>query len=310
MLIRLLALSSFFLFIASTCERSVDLDLALLPPRLVVISYFNSSQAMEVEVTLTRNNGSEEEEEFVKDAIVEIFKGDEFIAQLNLVDEGPTNVDPYYGNSEFIPEVDVYYNIKVDAPGFDPVMARSKIPLPIEISTLSIDDLEIIGGPNLNQKQYNFSTWMTFQDPASERNFYQLNFEQQIHDFILTEDDTIITGSSMRQIRFSPINDTNNSNTLEWGGIIFKDSTFNGESIFYEFDMNISIDPSSELLGKMFVNLMSVSEEFYLYRNTLDNQISSPGPPVEEPVFLYNNIENGVGVFAGYNMTIDSVTIQ
>ncbi|MCB0476306.1 MAG: DUF4249 family protein [Flavobacteriaceae bacterium] len=53
----------------------------------------------------------------------------------------------------------------------------------------------------------------------------------------------------------------------------------------------------------------TVSEDYYLYHSSITRQNYSEGSSFAEPVFVYNNIENGHGVFAGFNTSVDSVLL-
>ena len=191
----------FLLFVAATCERSVDIDTEVPNPRLVVDCNFTPQQEMHVEVSTTKSIESSAATVYIEDATVEIFEGDEFVEQLFVVN-GLTVDEPYYVNSDFFPEVDVLYNIKVQAPGFDPVMAQSKIPRPIDINTVQISNLLSEQGTNSGEMDYSYTVTISFLDPEKEKNYYHLNFFQQIYEFEGTEDNPIITGSKSEACDF------------------------------------------------------------------------------------------------------------
>lgn len=308
-MIRIVLPIVFILCMASTCERSLDLELEEIPPRLVVIAYFTNDASTQVTVKQTRPIDEAQQDVYIKNATVQIFEGDEFLEQLELVD-GPTVLYPYYANSNFVPEVNVLYNIKVEAPGFEPVMAQNSIPNSIPISTLQVSDIQTGPGENPGDLIYRYRVRLSFNDPADEVNFYHLTFSQQVLEYIVTEGDTTITGTNEELIRF---NDINNNNTLTaslFGGVLLEDTSFNGDLVTNWFDLQQVIDTDREILGKMFVSLRSVTEEYYQYERSVNNQKNDPTAPFGSPSVLFNNIENGAGVFAGYNQSMDSVIIQ
>ena len=51
----------------------------------------------------------------------------------------------------------------------------------------------------------------------------------------------------------------------------------------------------------MFVYLISASEDYFRYKRTYSLQEESSGDPFAQPVNVYNNIENGFGIVAGYS---------
>lgn len=47
---------------------------------------------------------------------------------------------------------------------------------------------------------------------------------------------------------------------------------------------------------------------YFKYNQTLNKEISNRDNPFAEPTIVYNNIQNGVGIFGGY--AIDSVAVD
>ena len=64
--------------------------------------------------------------------------------------------------------------------------------------------------------------------------------------------------------------------------------------------------PSYEL----FALLRTTTEEYYNYNYTRDLQASVENNPFAQPVQVYDNVENGLGIFAGYSQTEKEVTIK
>ena len=91
------------------------------------------------------------------------------------------------------------------------------------------------------------------------------------------------------------------------GGVLFSDEKFNGLNFSGSFPMHFELEPSQEL-GKLIVELRSASDDYYFFQTSVTRQ-QGPGVPVQGEVAVYNNIENGQGIFAGYNLSIDSVAV-
>lgn len=296
------------LIIAATCERPLDIKLEEPEARLVVISNFTNNQAIQVQVSKSRSVLNTGDIAYINDAVVEIFDEDLLLETLELVPLiGKT--PPFYTTRVLVPEVDVVYTIKVEAPGFDPVMAHSKIPPKIDIHSLEITDLIVREGEMENELIYSYTVSLSFEDPEEQLNYYHLNFYQQIINYINIEGDTTILDTYLQQIDFSPAIDNNSLIAYFEGGVLFEDTPFNGKLIAYTFPLQVRIDEANELIGKMFVELRAVSEEYYQFYNSLSRQQENPGIPFTEPVILFNNIENGQGIFAGYNLSVDSIAV-
>jgi len=83
--------------------------------------------------------------------------------------------------------------------------------------------------------------------------------------------------------------------------VYLTDKNFNGKS--YKTTVGINAEevlynsvgnPLSEL------HVKSVSKEMYEYLTSIEEKNLRVGDPFSEPVQVYNNIENGIGIFAGF----------
>ena len=297
----------FMLFFAATCERPLDLGIEEPEPHLVVVSNFTNDKDLEVVVSQTKSILSAEETQYVVDAEVELFEGEQFLETLSFV-PAVGKLAPYYTTRNFRPKVNVSYNIKVEAPGFDPVMAHSSIPVIIDVNTFDISNL-VVNSTNEGNRLYSYDVFISFDDPGTEKNYYHLRFFQQIINYLNVEGDTILLDSYLQQIGFNSSSDNNFVLAYFNGGVLFEDGPLDGKTISYSFPLQVQVEPSTEILGKIFVELRTVSEEYYLYHNSLSRQQSDPNLPFNEPVIVYNNIDNGRGIFAGYGTSLDSIPV-
>ena len=64
-------------------------------------------------------------------------------------------------------------------------------------------------------------------------------------------------------------------------------------------------DPNQEI----FVQLKSVSEDYFNYFNTVSLQSWTSGDPFSEPVQVYSNVQDGFGIFAGYQSSWHKIDI-
>ncbi|OFY88145.1 MAG: hypothetical protein A2236_13130 [Bacteroidetes bacterium RIFOXYA2_FULL_33_7] len=84
------------------------------------------------------------------------------------------------------------------------------------------------------------------------------------------------------------------------GAVIFSDDLFEGENL------NLSLFVSKynfyTLQTPVIISLYSISEAFYKYSISLDEQQNVAGNPFAEPVQVYNNVTDGYGIFAGYSV--------
>ncbi|GJM35751.1 MAG: hypothetical protein DHS20C18_47520 [Saprospiraceae bacterium] len=299
----ILLLSSIFL-LAATCERDVDLGFDDPEPRLVVFSNFSNTGEIRVQVSKSKSALDNTADEYISDAKVEIYAKGQLIERLKLVVPESGRIPPYYATRGLVPEVNVVYMIKVDADGFETIRAESTIPEQIAVNFFEISELMI--SQDEEERTYSYRVRMNFDDPVTEKNYYHLNIFQQIQEYVGGIGDTVITGISYRPVEFNPKNNKNDMVAYLGGGLLLEDDPLNGD---YDFNLSVSIDPTTQILGKVFVEFRTVSEDYYLYHASITRQNFSEGSSFAEPVFVYNNIENGHGVFAGYITSIDSLLI-
>ncbi len=299
-------ISGALLLTAATCERPVDLDLEQPSPRLVIISNFTVGQEVTVLVSRSRSVLLQDDPEYLRGAVVEIYEDEAFLETLKLIEPGEK--PPFYATTTTQTEAGKTYTLTVAAPGFDQVSATSVIPAPIPIQSLEAADLTSRQVPETGQQEISYRVELGFQDPPGQSNYYQLRFYQQILEYHNAEGDTIITGGFLRPIEFNTAGDNNTMTTYFDGGILFEDTGFDGRPATYSFRLNTTIFPETQLLGKLYAELWAVSEEYYHFHRSLSRQQNSSGSPFSEPVIIFNNVENGAGVFAGYHISRDSVS--
>ncbi len=291
-----------------SCEKPVDLNIGRSKSQLVIVSNFTPSQPIVVQVSKTRSPTSTEDSVYVENATVSLYQGAKLLEVLELV-SGPTDQPPYYTTRQTTPLVGVTYTIHAQAPDFEPISATSSVPIPTAIRSLRLSDLTISSASG-GRTDYRYDVSIVFNDPAEGKNYYHLNFYQQILEYRSAAGDTLITDASLRKIVFSSELDDNSLIAYFQGGVLFDDKNFNGNPISYSFPLQVNINPRKELIGKMFAELRTVSEEYFLFHNSLSRQQTNSTSPLKEPVMVYANIENGQGIFAGYNASVDSVSLQ
>ena len=272
-------------------------------PKLVIFSEFTSDQTLQVQVSESRGIPDDTGiQRYVPDATVNLYQDGAFLETLVLEDgEYP----PFYTSRFFRPQPNIRYTIRVEAPDFDPVQAQSSIPDRIPIMHLEISGVELRPQEEGRTVNYHYLVTIDFQDPAGEINYYHLNFIQRLITTKPSEeggvpDDRLIKAgfSSLNHDVFIPGQE---------GGVLFSDDAFDGENLSQGFPLQFELQ-NTEHLGKLLVELRSVSDDYYLFQTSVTRQ-KGPGVPVQGEAPVYNNIENGQGIFAGYNISLDSISV-
>jgi hypothetical protein len=310
--LRLISLLSFALG-AWACEAPIDLefDLAESSPQLVVVSNFAPDMAVHVYVSSLQPISPEgQTSTHLLDAQVEIYQGELFIEALELVEPKAVNGIPFYTTNILQPQVNVEYTIRVSAPGFEPVTAMSRIPRPILLRSARLSDYVAEELVEEGKWVVSFRLQLSFEDPSEERNFYHLSLFQQVVSIQAGEaGDTLRTGTRLKAIHFNPQDNTKHRVAHIGGGLLLSDEGFEQALVEYDIPLRIELQKGEEMLGQLFIELRTVSEEYYRYFAALSRQRQSFQSPFAEPVILFDNIDGGQGVFAGYNTVRDSLDL-
>ena len=140
-------------------------------------------------------------------------------------------------------------------------------------------------------------------------NYYHINLLQQFKAYDIVENDTLYFLEEMRPILFSNQMNTNFQVAHIGGGLLLKDEGVDGQTIRRELPVEFTYLPTRDELGKLFIELRAVSKEYYQYFSTISRQNGVSDMPFADPVIVYDNINGGQGVFAGFSTSSDSLTI-
>ena len=92
--------------------------------------------------------------------------------------------------------------------------------------------------------------------------------------------------------------------------LVTKDFYFLGEEV-YDLQGNVVFGADESFPSyELFALLRTTTEEYYNYHYTRDLQASVENNPFAQPVLVFDNIDGGLGVFAGYSQTEKEVTIK
>ncbi|MBT8399142.1 MAG: DUF4249 domain-containing protein [Rhodothermia bacterium] len=282
------------------CETVVDVTPPRFEQQLVAHGLFSQDSVWVVRVSKSVAFTSPEKPGFVEDATVQIFRGDELIAEPARVDTGT------YATTGVLPQEGVAYRMKVSAPGLGSVEGSDVLPQPPAV----LDVRETVSRePDEASRLRRTTVEIVVDDPSGTDNYYGLLLVQarvsvdrmtgavtplppSIFPF---ESDNLAFGES----DFAFI-DTEKTLYRE---AFFTDGLFDGTQ--YTFDLDIVYedpDPSaSVVIHRAFaVAVLSLSEDFFTYWKTAGDQAFSNENPFAEPLRVYSNISGGLGVFGAF----------
>jgi len=184
------------------------------------------------------------------------------------------------------------YRIRVESAGYPVVDQALNIP-----NSNTFGGLTYLDSVGLDTSGQALSALVVrINDPASESNFYRINFSyynELTASFLpftfITSDPVLLNPSTVEE---------------DDGSYLFDDALFNGsgQDIRIEFSRGVATGtPRFMVLGE------ALSNDLYRYQVSLQNYAQNTSPFETEPVFIFSNIEGGLGIWAGKIAQRDTV---
>lgn len=204
------------------------------------------------------------------------------------------------------------YSVRIYKDGFDTITATTRIP-----SKVKITDTTIVPIAYVDETGNVFSEIsITFTDPVDETNFYEIavsdiafQYDSSRYFYKLSTYDNIITSESYYPslIRF----DVDKPKYL-----LFNDKTINGKertlTVYYNPPQR---EDDNRYIANHYISLhlRNVTEDYYKFKTSMIQHLNNNKEDIlygmGEPVNIISNIDNGYGLFAGFNNDIVSFFI-
>lgn len=283
------------LLFASTligCETTVDIDVPLSERRLVVNSLCNPDSIWNVSIALSRHvldNSNRFDIPATTSVTITDLSNNVMVEQLKLT------MDNFRYKGSFRPEVEKEYLLKVITPKYGTVEAVGYIPAKVAIDKIEIDNTNLSPDGMASVKIH-------FKDRPSKKDFYRVTIMED--RYYLSFRNQIIDTIRYKSAAYFEVDDPSLQSNFNIGNeLLVEDTFFDGDSHV------LSIKVSSHLThpGNPFpatLILSTLSEAYYRYSTTRNLQLSTDGDPFAQPVLVYNNIQNGLGIFGGYTQSV------
>lgn len=288
-------------FVIAACTKELDVAIPDNPRKLTLNSIFTPDSTWKV--ALTADHDIFDNRDFfdlVYDASVIIYQDgnpvDTLVPKMRDTLHYTTNAYNFYSPSGK-PSNDKPYEIRASSRRFGSVRAVSSYPDPTPITSVMA---------NLSDNASSESTvTVTFKDPGNVKNYYFMYVSQKFKYYNDFKKDTLLADAALTLSTNDPAFQNNHSSQ---SGLLFDDGIFDGKEITIGVTLHYYYRQHNEALN---VHLRTVSADLYNYLTTSDlqNQGSSDvknlgiPDPLVQPTIVFSNIENGVGIFAGYSET-------
>lgn len=295
----------FFVICLYSCEKVIEIEIPEVKPSLVVNSIFSPDSLLKVQIS-SSNYIYDSSENYINDAIVELY------LEGNLIENLENSGNGFY--KSISKPIDLKnYQIKVKHSDYDEVSSESYIPEKVEIKSLknTFNSYRDMYGDYCHQLE------IIFIDPPETENFYEIKlYIDSLKDWFWSHDDTIVYKSEFLYFNTNDIVlnseiDFSQNNNM----VFFSDELINGEEKSIILNYKFSSFPSDEpidTLFNLFVQFNSTSKEYFEYEESYYNFMNTLSY-LYIPEYNYqviSNIENGFGVFAGYNQYSDTLKFR
>ena len=301
------------LFLLTSCdemETVVEIDIPPHEPMLVLISIIDTES--EIRVLVSHSVGAYEQSipSCIIDAEVLLYENGDFIDTLSIDMLNPDTINVYSSNREsyiimnyyksnYIPNNNSSYTIKVNHPEYESITASTYIPQDIVINDVYVDTLA-------NDESIGVS--FSFNDNGNQQNYYRLKMFSKCTktwiDEYGYEEEYGYTGhvEMMSNDPSFPRGIPFDGYTFYGNEVIFTDDLFNGQ------EKNISIDVDSDGFrysdcDTVIIKFSTFSDDTYTYYNSLGDHIDKGELGIfgGEVIPVFSNVENGLGVLISIN---------
>jgi hypothetical protein len=274
----------FSILTISSCKKTLEIKLPDEQKKIVINSLFTENDTMIVNISKSLHILDNLDVKYLSDAEVFIYEDNILLGQLTHSNNGD------YYSSELIPNINKQYRVEVFYPDLEMASASSIIPQKVPI--LSIDTATVYSNNQMwgSTEPYPvYELTINFKDPIEVTNYYILElkylYEYEYEGFY---------NSNWYDLYYYSEDILLSDNVSG----VFSDELINGKN----YNLKVTVDKYNFYTDTTLVqaNLISITEDYYLYKKTLDKHNEAKGNPFAEPVQVYNNIKNGYGIFSGY----------
>ena len=288
-----------FPIISVACTTVVDFDIPQNKPKVVVNALFSPDSVWRIQISRS-NSILDTNLSFgfvsIGDAVVTILdQNNQFVETITGI---PTGLFgdffsySYKGKTKPMPGQS--YTVQVAVKDEPNIKAINKVPTLVSITSVEIDSSRFISDREPIEMD------ITFKDPGGEKNYYTVKVIGDSY-YIPNKDTVWVT----REINVKVVDPSLNEEFKESDRFI-NDNLFNGKN--YTLHLKLFSQPywgpQSPVTVHARVILVSISEEYYKYFTTKNLQDYTNGDPFAQPVQVFSNVENGLGIFAGYSSSV------
>ena len=327
-------LASTGILVISSCIKVLDYDIPDDEKRIVVNGIISNCDTFKVNINKSLHILDRLGLKAIDDALVQLLEDDMLVSEIT---EGRAGL--YV--SDFIPVCGHNYLIKVSVPGMKTASAGCTIPFPVSIeqvdtSTATYKSVwyqyyDVDSMIEIINYMKEMKSSIIFADPEETENYYELEATVSYlqNEYYRDEDTSYFIGN--RRFSSTPslksndpvvelyvsgkyiISDNSENDYYSGQKILFSDQLINGQ----KYKLNISF-VSTYLISndeyrdsvKVDFHLKSVTKDYFIYMQLLEKHLQVKDDPLSEPSQAYSNINDGLGILAGFSESVFSISIN
>jgi len=296
-------LTVFFLLLLTACTKEVNLDDIKLEPKICLYCLYTAGNRLNIYLCKTGNAITQTGVVEINDATVVLWSNNVEIEHLTYDSAG------YYSTKSYRMEAGKSYTITVDVPGFERIVATDSVP---DVTPILKDS--VIKNNYIVEGQLFSTLFFDFYDRPNEHNYYMIAVVfQYLNEQTGKVENWAIPVRSDNAIIVSDENHQTSYGLREsFFYLIFDDSNISERPtkvFFYYFSGN------DEILHSFF-KFYSLSRNMYKYYQSINisGEINNRALFGNINVYqqndyynLFSNIQNGIGIFAGCSIDIDTI---
>ncbi len=288
-----------------SCETDVEIPIDYTEPKMVVNSVFGTDDTAKVWVTASKYILDQKPIESIDDAQVEVrnSQGDVWILE--------HDNDGWYLNPLWQIMPGETYELTVEHPSYVPVSAWNQVPEAPLFNAIGFGNWITVMEDGWDYRYREVE--VRFNDPQGS-DFYLLKFTMLSPridwDYQNNTDGDTVWEEYPVELR--TMNSEGGLDAYDFrSSFLINDVLFDGGECVFSALMDEYYFQGNDGDQHLRVYLHRISEAYYYYASSLENyQETGDFFFFSQPVQVYTNIENGLGIFAGYSAVNDSIKIE
>lgn len=267
------------------CELVVDVDVPIEKRKITLNAQFTPDSLWKAHVSLSRHILDDFPFKSPDDASVFILQDGSPIDTLVNLGQG------FYESDSHRPFIGMEYEIKVESDKYENILSRSSSPAAVSLAEVNFS---VPSNPTGKEVA---TISIRFQDPP-EANYYEVVLMVERKYFDRNTMDTLRYKFPVTLESTDPM--FADTNVRSDNSVMFNDVLFDGKEKTFEFTTDANFLNWYEGV-KLLLHFKTLSRDLYLYKITSELQQQVSDDPFAQPVKVYNNVQNGFGIFGGYS---------